>query len=157
MKRNQKLITILTVVIIAFLLILLVISSKGSLKGKESNDNQYRISDYEVELPDTIVTKNDKLTKGHCLDDICVKDVVIYDANGEGRIEYTIVNNGSEKATDILKLNFGDSFTYVAFTDLSSNNSVRSKTIYKVGNYKNIEDFKIERLTEEELGKIVRD
>ena len=153
MKKNKKLIIILVLAIVAFLLILTSIYLSGNSK-KNISENQYRISDKIVEFEGTNIIKNDQLIEGHCLDNICVKDVTIYDTDGEGRIEYTVVNNGSTEISDILKLNFGDSYTYIIFSALQPNQSVKSKTMYRKGNYNNVEDFTIEKLSKEEFEKI---
>jgi len=154
MKKNKRMFIIIPTIIISFLLILFGISQIGKNSSSITDNNQYRVSDTVVELDGTKIIKNQQLTDGHCLDDICVKDLVVYDLNGEGRIEYTISNNGSSEASDFLKLNFGNSYIYIHYSALQPGRSVKSRTIYRSGDFTNINDFTIEKLTAEELNKI---
>lgn len=157
MNKRKKMIIVIPVIVLAFLLLIIGICYFGKNGSKKDPlENQYRISDNVVELSGTEIIENDNLIAEHCLDDICVKDVKIYQAGDEGRIEYTIINKGSTEATDILKLNFGDTFTYVSFTILQPGNSVNSRTFFRSGDYSNVTDYTLEYLTNEEKAKIVR-
>lgn len=153
MKKSKKLI-LLIIVIIAFLFIVFGILYLVSNNKSNVGYNQYRISDQVVEFEGTVIMKSPQLTDGHCLDDICVKNVAIYDIGGEGRIEYTVTNNSDKTVSGILKLNFGDTYTYVAYNDLESGKSLSTKTMYRNGKFVDVKDFKIEKLTDEEMARI---
>ena len=157
MNKRKNAIIVGPILVLAFLFLIVGIVYFGKKDGNnEPLNSQYRISDNHVEYPGSETIKSDKLTQEHCLDNICVKDVVIYQAENEGRIEYTIVNKGSSEASDILKLNFGDTFTYITFTILQPGRSVSSRTIFRDGDYTNVDDYTLEYLTAEEKEKIVR-
>lgn len=157
MNKRKKMVIVIPIIVLAFLLLIIGICYAGSNGSKKDPlENQYRISDNVVELSGTEIIENDNLTAEHCLGDICVKDVTIYQAGNEGRIEYTIINKGSNEATDILKLNFGDTFTYISFTILQPGKSVKSRTFFRNGDYSNVTDYTLENLTEEEKESIIR-
>lgn len=153
-NKNKKMFIILPIIILSFLLILVGVSYAGKLNGKRNDGyNNYVISDKISELDGTTVVKSDELSREHCLDDICVKDVVVYN-NNDGRIEYVIVNNGSKETSGILKMNFGDISAYVAYSALQPGQSVKSLTVFHMQDYSNVKDYKLEKLTDDELSKI---
>ena len=149
---NKKIFIVLPLIMVSFFLLILGVSYIGKGKVKEPY-NQYKISNKIVELKDTNIISNETLSSEHCLDDICVKDLKIFDGD-IGRIEYTIINNGSKEASNILKLNFGETYAYIAFSALQPGKSIQSKTVYHKKSYANVEDYKLENLTDEEKSKI---
>ncbi len=151
---------ILILVIIAILLILfsiiLMIFGKPKSKYKSSEGNRYIISNKEYELPGTKKHTNDMIKKAHCIDKICIEDVVIYYADEGGRLEYRITNKSSKTANGYLKIVYDNHDFLVSYHNLEPNSSVESMSEFKGVKISDKDNYTLKKLTAAEIKKIIK-
>ena len=140
-------------VVIVFLLFLLCFAFFGSNVKTEKGYNKYKISSKHKEIPGTDIINSDTLTSEHCLNDICVSNLVIYN-NSFGRMEYKVTNKGSKEATGYLKINFGEKSIIIYYQNIAPNKSVNSYSQFSGEDYSGVIDYSLEELTKEEKDKI---
>ena len=69
---------LISIFIISFLLLLFVFIKNENVNKKESNlINDYKFSSSEKYKDAEIIT-NDKLKSNHCIDNICISNLIIY-------------------------------------------------------------------------------
>lgn len=153
-EKNLKLLLTIIIVLVAILLIIVLVSVfKGNDKG--SYKNKYNSGDSIDELPGIVKYDSDNLLKSHCIDNICVKNVKLYydEKNKNGRIEYTIVNEGKKKSTGYLKLVFNDSII-IYYKDLEPKGEIQTTTQFDNKKISDKTDYKLKKLTDDEMSKI---
>lgn len=156
---KKKLIAVLLILILAIILIVLgIFVSKRDINSKEDNlieQNFYDISSDKGELPGNITITNDAMKAAHCLNDICIEDVVVYNADSIGRVDYTIINNSNNVASGYLKMNFSTGSVIIAYSSLSVGKKEESTSQYNGFDINNTFDYTLEELNEADLEKIV--
>ncbi len=145
---------LISIFIISFLLLLFVFIKNENVNKKESNlINDYKFSSSEKYKDAEIIT-NDKLKSNHCIDNICISNLIIYQAKSYCNIEMNITNKGKFKASGYLKLVFKDQEMTVKYNNLESK-ATRNYTIHLNENKLNdMSDFKVRKLTKDELKNI---
>ncbi len=158
-KINWKSKTLLPIVLIAVVLVAVVLVLIASVILKKDDEDIRKKSGKQTSVfindPYKNATKitNSKLAKEHCVNDICVKDLVIYYTDTVNNIEFDLINKGKEKATGYLKVVFGDKEMTVSYDALESKRP--SPYTIQLGKEKlaTTEDFSVRELTSEELAK----
>lgn len=152
--KKKSLIIIITILIIILLSILLffILSPKSTRKTA----NNYNFSDSSKELPGTKSYTNEKLEKAHCVDNVCVENVVFYYNGNKGRVDYTIMNRNPYSVSGTLKMVFGDKSLLVSYNNLSAQSRIEGSSSYVDLDIKDKENYKLEKLSKEELKKIIK-
>ena len=157
MKKNKRvLIVIIIAILIIVLSILSVIFEKKKTNGDGKKDNNYQISDKVEEEPGTKSYTTDKIKKSHCVDDICVKDVVFYYNDNQGRIEYKVINNSSKTASGYMKIVYSNKDFNVIYDNLAPGQFIETRTQFSGVKISDQEDYKLEKLSKEEINKIIK-
>ena len=150
MKKNKIIIIIITIAILILVgLIIFFITPKNN----NYIGNTYNFSDDTLK-EDTY--KSDQLSSKHCLNNICINDVTFYYNDKMGRVEYTITNNSNEVESGYLKMVFNDQSLLVIYKNLNPNETINSRSQYEGIEIKDKSDYKLEKLTKEEISKIVK-
>ena len=166
MKLNKKKLLIIILVLFALIAIALGVfflgkssneKEKGAKEKKFYADERYNYSKEIVEPTGTKVIKNDAMVSKHCLNDICVTDAVFYTNGQDGRVECTIWNYTSKKATGRLKMNFGKGSLLINYENLKPLTSVQYVSYFSRVDFGEVTDYKLEELTEEDLNSIISD
>ena len=150
-KNNKILIIVIAIIILVIVGLIVLLIPK---KGEDEWGNSYNFSDDVVELPDTVTYNNEKLTSRHCLNSICVEEVTFYYSNDTGRVEYTITNTSNKTKSGYLKMVFKNEFLIIAYKDLVPKRTIKSRTQYTGKEIKDKSDYKLKKLTKEEISKI---
>ncbi len=160
-KINWKDKTLLPIVLIAVVFIAIVlilvfsaISKKNVEESKKEGSGEQKTVFYNEPYKDATKITNETLAREHCVDDICVKDLVIYYTKSANNIEFNLFNKGKKKATGYLKIVFDDKAMTVAYNSLESNKS--SPYTIQLGKEKleDTSDFIVRELTGQELEKL---
>ena len=141
-----------------FLILLGIILFSNSSSNKEkspsnkdsvSNYSEHYIYDNDI-YRDATVISNDNLNKEHCLDNICIKNLKIYQGPSYYNVELQIVNKTEEDKTNQLALVFGDRVLFVSYKDLKK--GATSDYTIELGDeiISNTSDFTVRYLTNEE-------
>ncbi|MBQ8534086.1 MAG: hypothetical protein IJ463_00185 [Bacilli bacterium] len=148
---------ILVVIIIIFLISLLFKDSKKELYEKlDKQNSNIVVSDVKKEIPGTHIRSLESLKKKHCLDDVCIKNIMIYYRKNSGRIEYEIVNNGKRKVSGAFKLKFDNgNSTYIVYTKLKKGESRKGVISFSNNDYSNVYDYTLNKLKDKELKKLL--
>ena len=151
-KKNIMKIICGLLMICLVVLILLLRPNKNNKNVK----NYYKFSDDVVETPNTVVIKNDSMSKEHCINDICVKDVVFYYDSVQGRFNYTVVNKTNVVQSGYLKLVFGEKSFIVVYSDVLPGKEKSNTSYFNMNNLKLTDDYVLEELSEEDRSKIIK-
>lgn len=157
-KKNinfKKLMIIIIVLsIIFFLIIALIIFNDGDKKKnnniKKSNEIVFTDKD---KYKDAEIITNENFKKNHCIDSICINNLIIYKSKDYYNIELKIKNKSKKIATGYLKVIFNDIEIPVVYNNLKSND----ETIYTIEFDKEMklgEDYKVKKLTKKEIENI---
>lgn len=157
--KNKPLIMIIGVVILIIVSVLMFLIGKmlGAKKEniiKENNLNEQTTVFINKPYKNAKKITSKKLSKEHCLNDICIKDLVIYYTDESNNIELKVVNKGKKPATGYLKIVFGEKAMTVAYNSLDKKKS--SPYTIQLGKEKlpDISDFTVRKLTSGEMSKI---
>lgn len=163
MSNDKKKKTIILVIIVLALVILtvgiiLAFSEEKTSKGKNPLDddeykNNYTLVNGEKYADATVIT-SDALKKDHCLDDICIRDLTIYESDDYNNVEMTIANNGSDTATGSLALVFEERVLMVSYDSLKGGSTVSHRIQLDKKRISNVEDFVVRNLSKEEMSKM---
>ena len=90
----------------------------------------YNINSEVKELPGTKVYDDEKISKKHCVDNICVENAVLYYSSdyNSGRVEYTVVNNSDKTSSGKLQMVFKDTTIDIIYKDLEAGKSIDTRT-----------------------------
>ena len=153
--QNKRNILIIIIVVLILVLLLVILFAVNNHKPK-TNGNNYVISSKEKELNGTEEHTSEKLKSSHCVDKICVEDVSIYYNGSEGRVEYTIHNKSSKKATGNLMMVYGEDTILVAYDNLEAKTSISTSSFFRNKKINEKEDYVLRKLTKEEEKKIIK-
>ena len=157
-KKNNSILIIIAIVVVLLIGIGAIVLFSGKKDEKyppSDNENHYNITSTVEEPEGTQTYTSDTLKAEHCLDSICVEEVSFYYTDEGGRVEYTVINKSEMPASGFLKLVFDSQSLYITYQDLPAGGKKKTATFYSDIQIKNMEDYHIERLTEEENKKIV--
>lgn len=155
MDKKRK-ILIIIIAVILLILISIILFAINRPKNKGNIRNNYNMSNEEKELNGTNEYTSDKLKSSHCVDKICVEDVSIYYNGSEGRVEYTIHNKSSKKATGNLMMVYGEDTILVAYDNLEAKTSISTSSFFRNKKINEKEDYVLRKLTKEEEKKIIK-
>lgn len=141
--------------LIMICLVVLLLLLKPYKKEKKVK-NHYRFSEDIVETPNTVVIKNDNMSKEHCINNICVKDVVFYYDSVQGRFNYTVVNKTNVVQSGYLKLVFGDKKFIIIYSDVLPGLEKSNTSYFNMSNLKLTDDYVLEELSEEDKNRIIK-
>lgn len=153
--ENMKIIIIILSILILLLIIIGLIFAAKTTKDR-NDQTDYTFSNEVVELPGTKILKSDKLAEEHCLDNICVSDVIIYTVNNEGRMECNITNKSNDTKSGYLRLKFNKESLIISYQDLSPDSSSKATAQYTNKKIDNINDYSLEKLTKEEIKTLIK-
>ena len=156
MKFNKKHGIILIIGLIIILIIIGLILYLNKKPRPANIGNSYKFNGEEIELPNTVNYKNEKLSSKHCLKDICIEDANFYYNEEIGRVEYTITNLSDKTVSGYLKMVFNDSYLVITYKDLLPKKSIKSFSQYMGVEIKDKSDYKLEKLSKEEIKKIIK-
>ena len=150
--KNRKKIVILLIIIliIIFLLVLKIIFNSK----KEENSSFYDFSDEFVEIDGTKKYTSDKLSDLHCLNDICISEVVFSYINNNYGVQYVIKNNSSKKASGYLYMKYGKQKILLAYSSLEPGKSKRMSSSVHGAQLEIEDDYTLVELTSKELKSI---
>ena len=152
-KKNRILIIVILLIILIVVGVILFINSKPKDTGR---GNDYKFKEEVIEIPGSTTYKNDELSAKHCLNKICIENVVFYYNDKMGRVEYTITNTSKKKKSGYLKMVFNNKSLIIAYNDLKSMETVKSESQYMGIEIEDKSDYKLVELTEEEINKIIK-
>ena len=153
-KKNRILIIVILLIILIVVGVILFINSRVKDTGR---GNDYKFKDEVIEIPGSTTYKNDVLSAKHCLNKICIENVVFYYNDKMGRVEYTITNTSKRKKSGYLKMVFNNTTSLlITYSDLESNESIKSESQYMGIEIEDKSDYKLVELTEEEINKIIK-
>ncbi len=159
MKKIKKLKGInkiyIVVPLIVFLSLFLIVLGVYSitLKNKkydENNYNFYRIVPGDKKLKDENTITSDKLSYPHCINDLCVENVIVHSGNSIGRVDYTVRNKSNETLNGYLKLVFNDR-NVIIFYNVDGNSTFKSVAQYNGFTIENVDDYSLEYLNDKDL------
>lgn len=156
MKNKKILIGIIVVLLVVFLFIILISIIKKN--GKDSKIESGNFFKYEGEYtePNVRDVTSDSLLQNHCDDDICLSISKIVCNESKGNIYYKITNIGNEsRKTGYYKISFNNNDFYLAYNNLSVNESDESVFIYYDVDLTEIEDFSFTLISDQEGKKHV--
>lgn len=152
-KDNKILIIIIAIVVLIIVGIILFLNSGTK---KDSYYNNYKFGTKTVELPNTKKYTNEKLDAEHCLNEICIFDAVFYYNDEVGRVEYKITNTSNKEKSGYIKMVFDEESLIVVYKNLLPKSVVDSQSQYMGIEIKNKDDYKLEKLTKEEMRKLAK-
>ena len=145
---DKKKIIIGSVIFIVLIICLLIFKPSKTVTNKK---NSYNYETKSVELPNTVKYTNDNLSKNHCVNDICISNLVFYTLNDSGRIEYNIYNSSNDMKSGVLRLNFSGKYLYVVYKGLLGKNTISSFSEFEKVNISNKEDYIIEEYSGKDI------
>ena len=160
-SKYKKLIylSIILLFLILFIIIMLNFFNKDDKAIYEYLNEQNKnivVSNTQKEKPGTLVKISDKLLKEQCLNDICVKRVMIYYIGKDGRVEYQVTNKGKKKASGALKLVFDtNDSVYVVYNKLKKGETIKGVVTFTNSNFSNVNDYKLVEVKKDELKKLL--
>ena len=125
-------------------------------KGTKHVKNYYNFSDEVVETPNTVVIKNDSMSREHCSNNICIKDVEFYYDSVQGRFNYTVINKTNVVQSGYLKLVFGEKSFIVIYSDVLPGKEKLNTSYFNIDNLKLTDDYILEELSEEDKSRIIK-
>ena len=152
-KKNRILIIVILLIILIVVGVILFLNSGNKDTGR---GNDYKFKEEVIEIPGSTTYKNDELSAKHCLNKICIENVVFYYNDKMGRVEYTITNTSKRKKSGYLKMVFNNKSLIIAYNDLKSMETVKSESQYMGIEIEDKSDYKLVELTEEEINKIIK-
>ena len=156
MKNKNIWLIVLAVVLLCVGLFEILFFSRGG-KKKDSTpssiDSLYILAPEEEDSSMTYTSPT--LSAVHCLNSICIENASFHYDDESGRIEYTIENQSSEKASGVMKMVFGSQSLMVVYQDLVPGSKVQTGSYYRGKKIESMEDYILEPLTAEEQSKIV--
>lgn len=162
-EQKRKVIIVVTIVLALVILITgitLAFRSGKSNKGKKVIDDELYKNNYTIvngeKYADATVITNNTLKKDHCLEDICIRNLTIYQATDYNNVEMTVVNNGKGTATGSLALVFGDRVLVISYNSLDGGKSASHRIQLNKRRLTNTDDFIVRKLSKEELARVKR-
>lgn len=152
-KKNKILIIIICIVILIVIGLILFFNNNSK---QEPEINDYNYNNTPRELTNTTVYSNDTLSSSHCLNGICISKATFYYTDSVGRVEYTITNTSNKVKSGYLKMVFNEQSLIVSYKNLKPNESIISKSQYMGMEIKNKDDYKLEKLSDDEISQIIK-
>ena len=156
MKINKRILIVIVIVILVIVLSILSVLFEKKKPTGNIEKNNYHISNKVEDEPGTKSYTSDKIKKSHCIDNICVEDVVFYYNESQGRIEYKVVNKSSNTVSGYMKIVYSNETFNVIYDDLKPGQSVETRTQFSGVKISDQEDYKLEKLSKEEIDKIIK-
>ena len=161
--KSKKIISLIIIIILLLLVLSLVyfLGKKDTNKGQELIDGKYiKSGEYYFDTsanaydPNILIRTSDAIKKEHCLDNICLSDVVIkYTRENEGYVQSTVTNKSKSKQSGYVKMDFGDDLILLVSYNLKPNESDTSYSIYNSLDLNNVVDYKLIKVSESEEKK----
>lgn len=99
---------------------------------------------------DATVVSNEALTKEHCLDEVCIKDLTIYQGTYYNNVVLKIVNKTTKTKTGQLALVFGDRVLFVSYKNLKEGDTTNYTVELGDKMISDSSDFTVRYLTDDE-------
>lgn len=152
-KKNKILIIIICIIVLIVIGLILFFNSN---REQEPEINDYNYNNTPRELTDTTVYSNDNLSSSHCLNGICISKATFYYTDSVGRVEYTITNTSDKEKSGYLKMVFKEQSLIISYKKLKPKESITSKSQYIGMEISNKEDYKLEKLSDDEISQIIK-
>lgn len=154
--KKRKIIIITIIILILILLSIIIFFIVSPKKKAKNSSNDYVFAKSQKELPGTKTYTNDKLKEAHCIDNVCIENVVFYYKGNSGRVEYTILNRNDYEVTDTLRMVFKDKSLLISYKNLPGKKRIKSTSRYVNVEIENKENYKLKKLSKEEKEKIIK-
>lgn len=159
-NKYKKIIYIILVLIFLLLLFILIYifrdKDKYIYEYLDEQNKNIVVKDTIKEKTGTFIRSLDSLSKEHCINDICIKKVIIYYIGDEGRIEYEITNKSKKKVSGALKLEFdNDKTTYIIYNKLKKKETVKGTISFTGTDLSNVYNYKLYEVEKDELKKLL--
>ncbi|MBR1936128.1 MAG: hypothetical protein IJ842_00380 [Bacilli bacterium] len=151
--KNNVVKIVCGLLMICLVVLLLLLKPQKSTKHVK---NYYNFSDEVVETPNTVVIKNDSMSREHCSNNICIKDVEFYYDSVQGRFNYTVINKTNVVQSGYLKLVFGEKSFIVVYSDVLPGKEKLNTSYFNIDNLKLTDDYILEELSEEDKSRIIK-
>lgn len=152
---NKNKTALLVSIIIVLIIILIILGVFLYKKNKYDGLNNYRYNEAIEELPGSKKYTNSKLKSSHCLDNICIEDVVFHYTDTSGRVDYTVYNKSSKKRKGYLKMVFKEQTLIIAY-DLDGKSKSYTSSHYEGFEIKNKNSYTLKKLSEKEISEIIK-
>ena len=154
-NKNKKILLISTIIILILILVILEVFLYKNDKDKNENLNNYRYGEALEELPGSKKYTNNKLKASHCLDNICIENLVFHYLDNSGRIDYIVRNKSNKKRRGYLKIVFKDQSLIIIY-DVEAKGIIQTSSRYEGFDIKNKKDYTLKKLSKEEEEKIIK-
>ena len=151
--KNNVVKIVCGLLMICLVVLLLLLKPQKSTKHVK---NYYNFSDEVVETPNTVVIKNDSMSREHCSNNICIKDVEFQYDSVQGRFNYTVINKTNVVQSGYLKLVFGEKSFIVVYSDVLPGKEKLNTSYFNIDNLKLTDDYILEELSEEDKSRIIK-
>ena len=151
--KNNVVKIVCGLLMICLVVLLLLLKPQKSTKHVK---NYYNFSDEVVETPNTVVIKNDSMSREHCSNNIFIKDVEFYYDSVQGRFNYTVINKTNVVQSGYLKLVFGEKSFIVVYSDVLPGKEKLNTSYFNIDNLKLTDDYILEELSEEDKSRIIK-
>jgi len=157
---KKGLIYVILALAVVLILLGVILFGKFSSNKEKTPSNKENVSSYKDRYiydndiyRDATVISNGNLDKEHCLDDVCIQNLKIYQGSSYYNVELQIVNKTGEAKTNQLALVFGDRVLFVSYKDLKGGNTTNYTIELGDKTISDTSDFTVRYLTDEEKGK----
>ncbi len=154
--KNTMLFIIFLSIILFFIIILFIFCNKKTDIDKDYRRSNIIIFTSKDKYKDAEIITNETLKSEHCVDKVCVKDLVIYKAKTYYNIEMKIKNKSKKEASGYLKVIFKDREMTIFYNKLKSNKEKNYTIQLGERGIDDPTDFKVRKLTDKELKKLVK-
>ena len=125
------------------------------MQTPKENPNGVNILPGIPDDPDRVTISNRALKKEQCVNDICVKKVVVTCYPDRGSITYKITNKGKEKVSGYLKLEFENFTGYLVYNDLKPGKTTDGYVGYSGYDLRNVKEYKLKKLSNSDYSAFV--
>ena len=154
MKKNKKWILFIILIVLFIVLIILAFFNHGK---KESDDEgKIKILSGVYNDPDCVTITNQSLKKEQCINDLCVRNVVLNSYPNKGSITYKITNKSNKELSGYLKLVFDSYTAYIVYDKLGAGKTEDGYVGYSGFDLRNEKEYKLQKLTDSEYSAIIK-
>ena len=155
-NKNNNIILFSIIGIVLVILILIIIFLIPKKSNKKDNFEGIYILPGIPEDKDRVKVSNHTLNKEQCVEDICVRNVVINCYSDKGGIEYQITNKGKEKKTGYLKMEFDNFTATIVYQDLEKGKYVDGYSGYSGYDLRKVKSYRLKKLSDSDYQSIVK-
>ena len=157
-KVNNKKMYLWICLIIMILIIVIVVLFAISNNTPKANKNPDAVSIIPgvPDDPNRITVTNKNMKKEQCVNDICIKDVVVTCYPDRGSIKYKITNKGKSEVSGYLKMVFDNYTGYIVYNNLGGGKTEDGYIGYSGYDLRKIKEYQLRKLSNSEYSVIVK-